>query len=117
MKSYKKDVDYEFVGINVEPQWAIRILKGKYKNIVVKFDDMKLGAEDGNPLEEGFEDGVDYTLSFNYNILETEGEVDTEGLDNFLGDTLMNAINDGLEDGTAKIESEPKQDDSTIVIE
>ena len=120
MKSYERDKHYEFVGIDAEPKWAIRILKGKFKEIVVKYDDIKIETAEGVELGENFQDGVDYNVAFSYNLLRAskkDKEVNEEELGQFLGDILMNAINDGLEDGTAKIESEPEQDDSTIVTE
>jgi len=120
MKLYKKDVDYEFVGIDDEPKWAVRILKGKFKDNVVKYDNIKIESVGGVEVKDEFEDGVDYNVAFNYNLLRTNEKkklINEEEFGQVLGDILMNAISDGLEDGTAKIESEPKQDDSTIVIE
>lgn len=113
MKIYKKDVDYEFVGIEADPKWAIRILKGKYENLVVRFTDIGLKTQDGSPIGDEFTEESDYVISFNYDILKGSIEAtekdDDERLGQIFGDIIMNAISDGLEDGTAQI-NEPKSE-------
>jgi hypothetical protein len=107
MKSkFKQDRDFEFVGITEEPKWAIRLLTGDYKDVIIRYDDIKVES-----LEEIAEES-DLTLSFGYTILNDTvlpDDYNEEALGQYLGDLLMVAIQNGMQDGTAVLnEREPE---------
>jgi len=114
-KEIVQDVDYDFVGIHEEPGWAIQLLTGKYKGIVSRYDNIKL-APDTKSIEPD-----DLTLEFGFTILEATNvpeDIDENDLGQYLGDVLMVAIQNGLQDGTAQInERESKQDYPTITLD
>ena len=96
---FKKDVDYEFVGITESPEWAIRMLTGDYKEVIIRYDDIKIET-----LDESEDENSDFTLSFGYTILNETAlseDYNENHLGQMLGDVLASAIQDGLEDGTA----------------
>jgi len=100
MKSkFERDVDYEFVGITESPEWAIRMLTGDYKEVIVRYDDIKVET-----LDESEDKNSGFTLSFGYTILNETAlpeDYNENHLGQMLGDVLADAIQDGLEDGTA----------------
>jgi hypothetical protein len=107
MKSkFKLDRDFEFVGITEEPKWAIRLLTGDYKDAIIRYNDVKVES-----LDEISEES-DLTLSFGYTILNDTvlpDDYDEEALGQYIGDLLMTAIQNGMEDGTAVLnEREPE---------
>jgi hypothetical protein len=101
MKSkYKKDDDYEFVGITEDPKWAIRFLKGEYKEVIIRYDDVKLETANGKIPENEDEE---LTLSFGYTILNNSAlseSYDDNVAGQYFGDVLMDALMSGLEEGT-----------------
>jgi hypothetical protein len=98
----KLDEDYEYVGISEEPEWAIRLLTGKYKETIVRYTQIKLESID--TAKEG-EDDV--TLGFAYHILNETvlpDDYNDEEAGQYFGDVLMAAIETGLDDGTAVLD-------------
>ncbi|MDB4350227.1 hypothetical protein OAA38_00280 [bacterium] len=107
MKSkFKQDREFEFVGISENPEWAIRLLTGEFKEVIVRYDDIKIESLDETDKES------DLTLSFGYTILNDTvlpDDYDEEALGQYIGDLLMMAIQNGMEDGTAVLnEREPE---------
>lgn len=108
----KLDTDYEYVGVQEEPGWAIRFLKGDYKGAIVRYNDIKVvDPETGDEPVIGEENEL--TLSFAYALLNPTvlpEDYDVNKFGQYCGDVLIEAIHNGLEDGTAQIdERESKQ--------
>lgn len=98
-ENFKEGRDYEYVGIQDDPGWAIRILGGKYDQAIAHYTNIKL-----HPINS---DGSELTLAFDFDILNPtvlpeDYSDDTVG--QYLGDLLMVAIQTGLENGTAMLD-------------
>jgi hypothetical protein len=108
----KLDINYEYVGVEEEPGWALHFLDGDFKGAIVRYNEIKIvdpENSENNPLEEENE----FTLSFEFALLNPTvlaENYDTKAFEQYCGDVLIEAIMNGLEDGTAEInERESKQ--------
>ena len=109
--------DYEYVGIQDDPGWAIRNLGGKYDQAIVHYTNIKL-----HPINA---DGSELTLAFDFDILNPTvlpKDCSDDMLGQYLGDLLMVAIQTGLDNGTAELDEgtddgQLKQDYPTITLD
>ena len=85
----KKMYEYdETVSVGMNEQVPIRIMEGKYKDIVYQYGTIKFIEEDDN-----------LRCNFNYNIIENPNDIEEDqNFVNQLGEILVEVLNDEMEE-------------------